>query len=551
MTTEQNYQAVKSGCSALSRYEGRWNLHEPFAASLFTDEQMESIMIEGYSRFESLALSSVREALSRCSFDITSNRVLLVVSSTKANIELLADNDTEQEETYSGKAAKHIAEALGITTEPVVVCNACISGVAAQILAQRLIGAGRYDYAIVIGGEVQSKFIVSGFQAFKSVSDEPCRPFDIERLGLNLGEGAATIIMASPAVSENKGWTMEGGCIRNDAYHLSAPHPQGEGYLHALEGAMEGHTADELATVGVHGTATMYNDQMESKAIQRAGLSDIPLTALKGYYGHTLGATGVIEPILTMCATDDGIVLGAKGFEEIGVSGKVDISCQHRTTDKESFVKALSGFGGCNGAAFYSRKDSQTGISESTDIKEEHCVRINSNEIWIDGEKIQTESTGRKLLKELYKTYINDYPRFFKMDILTRLTFVASELLLKTEGQTEEPGEKRAIVLFSRSASAVADKQYYATIKDDEDCYPSPSVFLYTMPNLTTGEIAIRNHYTGETSFYILDNKDEALMADIIQSTFMDKGVESVIAGWVDSPDEEEFEAQLSIYSKQ
>lgn len=571
LTTEQNYQAVKSGCSALQRYEGKWKLQEPFCASLFSEEQMSSLMVDGFTRFESIILRSVREALSHAEIDISSNKVVFILSTTKGNVEMLGELQTEDEglqtederlktkdkgiktadAVYPGIAAKRIATELGIKTEPIVVCNACISGVAAQVLAQRLLDAGLYDYAIVAGGEVQSKFIVSGFQSFKAVTDEACRPFDIERLGLNLGEGAGSIILSSNTKNDGEecSWQIVNGCISNDAYHLSSPHPQGEGYLLALQGVLG---EEELATLSVHGTATMYNDQMESKAIQRAGLSDVPLTSLKGYYGHTMGAAGVIESIITMCATEEGIVLGARGFEEIGVSGKVSLSNQSQPTEKKAFVKMLSGFGGCNGAVKYLKDTTPNAPSIlPCELKTTHKVSINTENVYVDGVLQETASQGKALLKELYKAHIDDYPKFYKMDLLTKLTFVASELLLKAEGYEAKECKDRAVVIFNRSSSIISDKQYFETIKDDDNCFPSPAVFLYTLPNLTTGEIAIRNHFYGETSFYILPEKNEKLMNDIIHVSFADKKTTSIIAGWIDCPDEEHFEAELSIYNKQ
>ena len=312
-TTEENYRAVLSGTSALKRYEGLWGLPEPFAASLFTEEQRAKLEINECTFFEALAIHSAREALSHIQLDVASPRVVLILSTTKGNI---GESPAE--------AAKVIAKALGVSTTPIVVCNACVSGLSAQLLANNLLSAGLYDYAIVVGAEVQSKFIVSDFQSLKAVSDEPCRPFDIERIGLNPGEAAATIIYKAQPPSDS--WHLVNGAARNDAYHNVSPSPQGEGLTSAIKAVMEAQDKEQLATVCVHGTATLYNDQMESVAIQRAGLSDIPLSALKGYYGHTMGAAGVLETILTMRATDDGIVLPTKGFTELGVSGRVSIS---------------------------------------------------------------------------------------------------------------------------------------------------------------------------------------------------------------------------------
>ena len=94
---------------------------------------------------------------------------------------------------------------------------------------------------------------------------------------------------------------------------------------------------------------------MESAAIDRAGLIDVPVNSLKGYYGHTMGAAGVLESILSMKAVDDGTVLGTRGYEELGVSHPVKVSASHSTTRKQAFLKLLSGFGGCNAAMLFRR----------------------------------------------------------------------------------------------------------------------------------------------------------------------------------------------------
>ena len=171
--------------------------------------------------------------------------------------------------------------------------------------------------------------------------------FDIERLGLNLGEAAATMIFGRSAVGVEGRWTLEAGAQTNDAYHLSAPSPDGDGVFRALSVAAEGISPDELDCISLHGTATMFNDQMESKAVQRAGLSDVPACALKGYYGHTLGAAGLVETIIMMESLEDGVVLPTRGFEELGVSGKISVSGEERSSaGKGRFIKVLSGFGG-------------------------------------------------------------------------------------------------------------------------------------------------------------------------------------------------------------
>lgn len=548
LTTEQTYKAVRQGKSGLSHYpcengERGWNdLPFPIEASLFNKEQWDKIMVDGFSKFESLVLHSVKAAISTLIFN--KERAILVLSSTKGDIELL---EKGEDMSSLADAAKKVSMAIGIENDPIVVCNACISGVSAIILGQRLVDCGNYSNVIVCGADVQSRFIVSGFQALKALSEEPCRPFDIERLGLNLGEAAATIVLSSE-MNSPKGWKIDKGAICNDAYHISAPHPKGLGAGMALRKMKD--ADNPISVIGVHGTATMYNDQMESKAIEMAELQDVPLSALKGYFGHTMGAAGVLETIITMRALEDGLILPSKGFETCGVSGKVKISDKSVMVHGNTFVKMLSGFGGCNGAVRVSDRFLPVIIVNDILVEQSHSVRITQNEVIIDDERLDLKSRGKDMLTEVYKTKIGNYPKFYKMDMLSRLAFVASELLIGCDEENDDHSNDRAVVLFNHSSSIIADRQYVKSIEID-DFFPSPAAFVYTLPNITTGEIALRNGYHGETSFYILVERNEKLMQRVIKSTFIDRDIKSVIGGWIDCPSEDKFECDIRIYVKE
>lgn len=554
LTTEQTYKAVCQGKSGLSHYpcengEGGWNdLPFPIEASLFSKEQWDKILVEGFSKFESLVLHSVKAAISTLIFN--KERAILILSSTKGDIELL---EKGEEMPSLADAAKKVSLAIGIENDPIVVCNACISGVSAIILGQRLVDCGNYTHVIVCGADVQSRFIVSGFQALKALSDEPCRPFDIERLGLNLGEAAATIVLSREMNFPN-GWKVDKGTVCNDAYHISAPHPKGLGAGMALSKMKDADAP--ISVIGVHGTATMYNDQMESKAIEMAELESVPLSALKGYFGHTMGAAGVLETIIVMKALEDDVILPSKGFETCGVSGKVKMSDKLMTVEGHTFVKMLSGFGGCNGAIRVSDSSLPMIIVNDILVRQSHSVKITQDEIVVDGNRLDVKSHGKEMLTEVYKTKIGDYPKFYKMDMLSRLAFVASELLIESEDQRTQnsnpstQNSDRAVVLFNHSSSIIADRQYVKSIEKD-DFFPSPAAFVYTLPNITTGEIALRNGYHGETSFYLLAERNEKLMQRVIKSTFIDRDIKSVIGGWIDCPSEDKFECEISIFSKE
>lgn len=544
-TTEENLEAIMSGSSSLYHYDRMEGIPFPFTASLFSGEQKGNLLIEGYTFFESLAIQSIRYALHDISIPLD-ERVILIISSTKLNIDLLSEDENEDNVICPGIAAFKIAQAIGVTTMPIVVCNACISGVSAMILGNRLLKLGLYDHAIVCGVDVQSPFIISGFQSFKALSEESCRPFDIERLGLNLGEGVATVVFSH--LSDDSKWHIKKGAIRNDAFHVTSPSPQGEGCLKSIQAVIKGVDIDGLALINAHGTATMYNDQMESKAISRADLSKIPLNGLKGYYGHTMGAAGILETILTMHSIEKGIILGTKGFEEIGVSGKVNVISSNIVTKKRDFLKIISGFGGCNAAALlsYGRVNDAT-LPVST-IQVVHKLTLCPDMLEIDGVKQDIGTDDICILNYLYKDRIGDYPRFYKMDGLARLGFVASELILAQEGQKRfVNNERRAVVFFNKYGTAHADMEYLKSISDEDNFYPSPSEFVYTLPNIVNGEISIRNEYCGETCFYILPEKDERRMNEILQTSFLDNKIDSILTGWIEYKSDKDFEAELFI----
>ena len=562
-TSEENYQAVKEGKSAIHAYAPMTaGIPNGFVASLLSSD------------FEELAFRSAQKAIDASGINISSTRTVFILSSTKGSIEKLGQTDDDK--LYLGNIAQRIATRLGIQLSPIVVCNACISGLAAMILASRLLVSKKYDYAVVCGADCPGRFIISGFQSLNAMSAFSCQPFDIERQGLNLGEAAATVVLGREITTKsvNNGcrkqvWQIGHGYIKNDAYHISAPSKTAEGLYEALLKTMNGIDKRNIAFINAHGTATLFNDQMEAIAIHRAELQDIPVNALKGYVGHTLGAAGIMETILCMKAVDDHTVLGTRGYEEVGVSGRIQLSSKHHSTIKTSFIKQLSGFGGCN-ATLYAQyvgvkpqefSDSKTNGGGSANIsysvKKKHRVHITPQGVWLDGKVFAIDKEGKQssLLTAFYKQIIGNYPKYYKMDGLCRLGFVASELLLKAERDegsfTEDTNKTRAIVFFNRSSSIASDKKYLASIAEKDNYFPSPSVFVYTLPNIVTGEIAIRNGYHGETSFYILPHKNDLLMQDIIETTFMDEQTTSVLTGWLDYEDSEHFEADLYIAYKQ
>ncbi len=516
-TTWENYQAVMVGKCALKQYslpDGSL-----YTASLFPEEQRHDD--ERYTFFEHLCIVSASDAIARADIDPKSPRCRFFLSTTKGNVHLLAKGETER--ALLGTSANLICRHFGNPNPAVVVSNACISGLSAQIVAMRSIEAGLCDTAVVIGCDVQSEFIISGFQCLHALSPDQCRPFDRDRCGLNLGEAAATIVYSGKCKAESGKWLAEAGAMCNDANHISGPSRTGEGSYRCLQALNI--DKDKLAFVSVHGTSTLYNDEMESIALDRAGLADVPIFSLKGIYGHTMGAAGVLETILSMQAVEHGVVFGTRGFENLGVSRQVSVSADGRTTDRQSFVKLLSGFGGCNAAMKFRYTDDISPIKPIPSINPISSIP-----------SIRLNPTADELV-ELYRKEMGDYPKFFKMDPLSRLGFVATEMLLK-----KSPKADYGVLLFNRSSSMADDLAFQATIQNHTEWFPSPALFVYTLPNIVTGEIAIRNHFQTESNFMVLDAPHADIMAEQI-AIAAQRGPQ--IAGWCEVDAEGHYTAAL------
>ncbi|KGE14844.1 beta-ketoacyl synthase N-terminal-like domain-containing protein [Sphingobacterium deserti] len=275
-----------------------------------------------------------------------SRRTALVLSSTKGNISYLESGKKKEAELY--RLAKKLSVKAGIVTEPILVSHACVSGVLAISVAKRLIQMDQYDEAIVLAGDELSAFVLSGFQAFQAVSPFPCKPFDADRAGVSLGEAGACLFLSR----DSSMFKILGEGAINDANHISGPSRTGEGLFRSVQAALEEANveADAIEFIAAHGTATAYNDEMESIAFNRLGLSTVPLNSLKGYFGHTLGASGLLETVITLKSMQEGVLIPTLGFEKLGTSQPLNVVERITKKTVRRVLKTASGFGGSNAA---------------------------------------------------------------------------------------------------------------------------------------------------------------------------------------------------------
>lgn len=357
-TTAANFAAVEQGISGIRRVDNNVLGTEPFFASAFTNQNTANG--NDYTAFEQLCIRSIENALAHCKVSLDDKETIFILSTTKGNIALLKTevlNEEVRERVALQHTAKRIAGYFKAGNTPLVVSNACISGVLAIMVAKRLLQSGKYRNAVVTGADMLSRFVIAGFQSLHAISNTPCKPFDKTRDGISLGEGAATVVITvEESFAGDKKVLVHEGASSNDANHISGPSRTGNELAYAVNTALrENHVnIDDLAFISAHGTATIYNDEMESKAFETAGLSGVPLHSLKGNYGHTLGAAGVIESVLTIQSLKEGLVLPSANYNEKGVSGNVTVNKALSKTNKRHALKTASGFGGCNAAIIYS-----------------------------------------------------------------------------------------------------------------------------------------------------------------------------------------------------
>lgn len=344
------------------------------------------------TKFENMVIASIQDALWVSGLEGSDPRSIFILSTTKGNVSLLEQGITESDRISLQGSAARIARHFGLVNPPVVVSHACISGLQAQIVALRLLRSGQYDHAIISGADVITQFILSGFQSFQAVSPEPCRPFDANRAGVTLGEAAATIILsvnpdavgplaledaaANTATNPGAGAANTGtnpgaaasagvaapikvlaGSVSNDANHISGPSRTGQELSIAIQKALKasGVEPGEIDFISAHGTATLYNDDMEAKAIHLSGLAEVPVNSLKGYFGHTLGAAGLVESILSIQSLRENVLLPTKGYETPGTEMPVKVITQPETKELNICLKTASGFGGCNAALLFAK----------------------------------------------------------------------------------------------------------------------------------------------------------------------------------------------------
>ena len=221
-----------------------------------------------------------------------------------------------------GAATEIVADLLGIKNYVSTISTACSSSANSIFFAARLIKQGVLDIVIAGGTDALTKFTLNGFNTLMILDHQLCQPFDENRRGLNLGEGAGYVVMVSDKVAntlkQSPIATLSGYCNANDAYHQTASSPDGTGSYLAMKGALEqsGLNAADIDYINLHGTGTQNNDIAEGTAIKLLFGDKYPkMSSTKSFTGHTLGASGGIEAVFSVLALQHGLIYPNLRFE--------------------------------------------------------------------------------------------------------------------------------------------------------------------------------------------------------------------------------------------
>lgn len=360
-TTSENLKSLREEQSGLHFQASSRFTSGGFYAGVIDDQNLREAFSKigepvSYTKLEQMMILSIHQVLQN-NEDLDISTTGLIISTTKGNIDILQGNtEFPKDRIYLSKLAEVIAGFFGFQ-KPVVVSNACISGGLALVVAKRLINSGRFTHAIVVGGDRVSEFVLSGFQSFMALSVKTCRPFSGNRNGINLGEAAAAVLVSDAPGNPSDQISLIGEGSANDANHISGPSRTGEGLLRSIELALRtaGIAAQEIGYISAHGTGTVYNDEMETAAFHRAGLDQVPLNSLKAYYGHTLGASALLESIITSHSLLNSELFKSLNYEGPELSKHLNIIKEYGTNKMKYAMKTASGFGGCNIAMIFKK----------------------------------------------------------------------------------------------------------------------------------------------------------------------------------------------------
>ncbi len=376
-TTEDCLDALKKGKTGIGAMEILDTVHkDTFKVGEIKKTNQELCSLAGlnvselknFTRTGLLGLIAAKEALQQSSLQDKS-RIGLISSTTvggmdKTELDIANPNATNDYIlTHAcGDSTNKICQQLELESYRTTISTACSSGTNAIIHGIKLIKAGIIDQAIVGGVDALSKFTLNGFNALMIFDKDWCKPFDRDRMGLNLGEAAGFIVIESAESAQKRGkkaiCKVTGYANTNDAYHQTASSPEGDGAFSAMINAikMSGLSNNAIDYINVHGTGTNNNDLSEGVALKRVFGENVPkFSSTKAYTGHTLGAAAGVEAVFSALSIQHGVIYPNLNFsnpiEEINLTPQLELEL----TEVNNVLSNSFGFGGNNSSVIFSK----------------------------------------------------------------------------------------------------------------------------------------------------------------------------------------------------
>ena len=451
------------------------------------------------SRTALMGMLAIRQALADARMGKSGSllRIVLISGTTVGGMDVteLCYDHIEEEGSAEvllqhdcGHSTQLMADHFGIFAEVTTISTACSSAANAIMLGARLIKAGEADIVVAGGTEALSRFHLNGFNSLMILDKQPCRPFDATRAGLNLGEGAAFVVLESEEMARKRGVAphayLTGYGNACDAFHQTASSENGEGaYLAMREALQTAHlSAGDIQYVNAHGTGTPNNDKSESVSLGRIfGANMPPVSSTKGFTGHTTSASGSIETVICILAMQHHFIpanLGWRNQMEDGITpsqGEENVCLEHVLCN--SF-----GFGGNDSSLVISARptESETAILRDDQVKVLARVEINSEGQLCDIRKYVKTLEARRMGK------------LMKSSLLASLDALA-------QAGIETPD---AIITGTAYGCLENSEMLLEQIKEEGESMLKPTYFMQSTHNTVGSNVAIKTHCHGYNVTY-------------------------------------------------
>jgi 3-oxoacyl-[acyl-carrier-protein] synthase II len=519
---------------------------------------------ESWSRTDAMAVLAAREALAEARIDPREAPVDLLVGGTTAGMfeteDLLAWLSREPSAITPlarmlshplSSAADHVRAAVGPFRKVRSICSACSSGANAILLAAAWIRAGLSRCAVAGGADGLCRLTYTGFGALSALDPNPCRPFDKRRAGLNLGEGAAFLVLEPESAARARGAKpiaeLRGWAVGAEAHHITNPEKEGRTAARVMSAALRRAelTPADIDYVNAHGTATPLNDSMETAALHAClgrEVERVAVSSSKGQIGHTLGAAGAIEAAITVLSIARGVMPPTVGLEE------VDPSCRlaHVTTARRAPLRAAIsnsfGFGGTDSALVFAEPDRFPVPAEArrrsvvvSGVASVGALGVHG--VLGTGEYLKEGPAPGPAPIAFQASDHLDVARARRLDRAGRLVTTAISVAVREASLGElsvEDACRTGAIVGASFGSVDASTAYMCRIYDKGAKYASPADFPNLVPSSPVGHAAIYLGFRGPV-FAVADLgvTAESAIATALELISMDEG-EVIAAGSVE-----------------